>query len=83
VATLQKLHLLASFHAFGNDANAEALSDADDAVDNRRCLTVFVHVAHEGAIELDPVNAELPQMTKRRIIPTLLETDTRPFPRAD
>ncbi len=51
----QDLELRGVLHAFGDDAQAECMSEGDDGPDDRQAVRVGRQVADEGAVDLQLV----------------------------
>jgi hypothetical protein len=61
----EQLPLGFGFDAFGEDAQAEAVGDAGNGVNDRgRTLVVRVQVADEGLVDLDAVDRKTAQIVE-------------------
>lgn len=60
----QDLALLLGFHAFGGDAQAFRMCDADDGLHDRHTTTGPVEGVDERAIDFDPVDLQALQPPK-------------------
>ena len=66
-ALAQPVELLGSFHALGDRAQAEAVREADDRGADRRVVVVPAEVAHEAAVDLEPVDRQALEVGQARI----------------
>src|SRR5260221_5277151 len=63
---VENLELLLLLHAFGDDADAQAAAHGDDRAHDREALRRRADVAEESAVDLERIDAEMPDVPQRR-----------------
>src|SRR5512139_4101765 len=63
----QEGQLVPGFHAFGDDAQAQAARQLDYRAHDGGVVGVAVEVAHERAVDLQPVDGEALEIAERRV----------------
>ena len=61
---VQEIELLRSFHAFGDDAQTQAVAERDDGLGNRRAVVVGDNVTNEGLIDFEAIDREAFEVTQ-------------------
>src|SRR5471032_247096 len=66
----QEVALAGTFDAFGNDSNAQLLTDCDNPLDDYLTDTILVDIANQRHVEFDQVRLEIGQQVQPRIAGT-------------